>query len=442
MKQVRFCFRLICVFAAGQALASTTWPNEPAGSAVLSDFGFDSKTGGGWSPVYPQGGAIVTDNTAPLSAPNVLQYTWHHDAGYGDVSNEVFGLPSNTKELYIGLKWKPSNPFNGWSIEGQKILLLDGTYNHCYLQMRRIGAYPGQNYSFWVTHCGGGADNTHIATHEGTGFYANVWSPTVALGQWHTIEWYAKASTTPTSRDGILRMWYDGQLVLNFTSVNNQHAYFRQFQIHPVWDNYEPKCPTCVDHHWFDHVRLSVPNGAIPPFVISTGSLPGAQSGKPYTAYLKAEGGKSPYSWTISSGSLLPGLTLNKSTGVISGTPTTGGKCDFTIRVLDSNAPSKEATKAFTIVASGTSTIKSGNPLTVNSSRLTAEQRVDRVLFRVSQAGAYKVSLYDLSGRELWRHTGTGDAVWNHGGNLKKSVYLVRAEQNGKLMKANYFHVW
>ncbi len=58
--------------------------------------------------------------------------------------------------------------------------------------------------------------------------------------------------------------------------------------------------------------------------VISTKTMPASVGGTPYSQPLAASGGTSPYTWTIQSGGLPPGLTLNGATGVISGTPSTG----------------------------------------------------------------------------------------------------------------------
>jgi len=82
---------------------------------------------------------------------------------------------------------------------------------------------------------------------------------------------------------------------------------------------------------------------------ITTTSLPGGVHGSAYSATLKASGGKTPYTWSISAGSLPAGLTLSASTGVISGTPTTAGTSNFTVRVTDSESPTVSATKALSI---------------------------------------------------------------------------------------------
>jgi hypothetical protein len=59
--------------------------------------------------------------------------------------------------------------------------------------------------------------------------------------------------------------------------------------------------------------------------------------GAMYSQALTAAGGKSPYSWAVSSGSLPAGLSLS-SGGVISGTPTAAGPSTFTVQVTDSNS--------------------------------------------------------------------------------------------------------
>lgn len=57
-----------------------------------------------------------------------------------------------------------------------------------------------------------------------------------------------------------------------------------------------------------------------------------------YKFLLVASGGITPYTWTLNSGQLPPGLSLNTD-GVISGIPTTLGKYQFTAKVTDSQTP-------------------------------------------------------------------------------------------------------
>jgi subtilisin family serine protease len=69
---------------------------------------------------------------------------------------------------------------------------------------------------------------------------------------------------------------------------------------------------------------------------ITTTSLPGGTAGVPYSQTLQATGGTPPYTWSLDSGALPAGLTLNSSTGAIAGTPTAAGTSPFTAKVTDS----------------------------------------------------------------------------------------------------------
>ncbi len=64
---------------------------------------------------------------------------------------------------------------------------------------------------------------------------------------------------------------------------------------------------------------------------ITTAGLPVGEVGVAYQAYPVVGGGITPYTWSIVSGALPPGLSLNVSTGAISGTPTTSGSSSFTL---------------------------------------------------------------------------------------------------------------
>ena len=78
---------------------------------------------------------------------------------------------------------------------------------------------------------------------------------------------------------------------------------------------------------------------------ISTTILVNGVADTPYSATISAFGGAQPYAWSIT-GSLPTGLTLNSSTGVISGTPTTAGASSFTVNVTDQTSPTAETATA------------------------------------------------------------------------------------------------
>ena len=73
----------------------------------------------------------------------------------------------------------------------------------------------------------------------------------------------------------------------------------------------------------------------------------------PYAIDIAAQGGFTPYTWTLASGTLPPGLVLNGSASQvtsISGTPTAAGTYNFTVQLTDSNTPVDTATQNYTLV--------------------------------------------------------------------------------------------
>ncbi|MDQ6704655.1 MAG: putative Ig domain-containing protein, partial [Acidobacteriota bacterium] len=70
--------------------------------------------------------------------------------------------------------------------------------------------------------------------------------------------------------------------------------------------------------------------------ITSTSPLPTGSFGLAYSFPFAATGGVLPYTWSIASGSLPPGLALNGGTGLLSGTPSASGTFTFTIQVADS----------------------------------------------------------------------------------------------------------
>jgi hypothetical protein len=72
-------------------------------------------------------------------------------------------------------------------------------------------------------------------------------------------------------------------------------------------------------------------------------------SGVAFSTAMTAAGGKAPYTFSIQSGALPAGLSLNTATGAISGTPTKAGSFSFTVKVVDSNNPVVTASQACTL---------------------------------------------------------------------------------------------
>ena len=90
-----------------------------------------------------------------------------------------------------------------------------------------------------------------------------------------------------------------------------------------------------------------------------------ATVGVAYASYLAASGGTTPYSWSIASGSLPPGLTLSTN-GLLQGTSWAVGTYAATVVVQDASEPQLSAT-VYLVVTVSTSTVSITTPSTLSS---------------------------------------------------------------------------
>ena len=118
-----------------------------------------------------------------------------------------------------------------------------------------------------------------------------------------------------------------------FMATNLDCAYPRSY------DNYQ-HCG------WDTESVPSVMTPAVPVVAIDPGTLPDGVVTGPYSVTLSASNGTGPYSFSVTSGTLPPGITLSQS-GALTGTPTKGGTFAFTVQATSSGAG--PGTRAYTI---------------------------------------------------------------------------------------------
>jgi phosphotransferase system IIB component len=147
--------------------------------------------------------------------------------------------------------------------------------------------------------------------------------------------------------------------------------------------------------------------GAIP-LAVTTTSLPDGTTGVAYSQTLQAIGGTGSYTWSLTSGSLPPDLTLTGSTGVIAGNPTTVGTYSFTAQVNDGSTtasqplsitiavPTQKLLGADDAAAIGA---PANNYLILDKWAAVATGDVTRIRVKCTTTGNVKVALYtDNSG--------------------------------------------
>jgi uncharacterized protein YjdB len=225
--------------------AAGTWPNEPAGMTVLSDYGMDQPIptigdvpilgSGGWHAVSNTGGgaSLSSDASAPVSPPGVYQFIYPIGSHDGSAPGTVY-FTMNAAELYCGFYWKPSNPWQTDPSGTNKIafLFIGGRTN--FISMHSYGTY----YALQV-------QNEIISVN----YDPNVTTTPITLGQWHRIEWYVNAVT------GAMKVWLDG--VLQTDVVSSFPGNFTMFQFSPTWGGNVGAVKTETDYYWYDHVHLS-----------------------------------------------------------------------------------------------------------------------------------------------------------------------------------------
>jgi hypothetical protein len=162
-----------------------------------------------------------------------------------------------------------------------------------------------------------------------------------------------------------------------------------------------------------------------PQLVITTGALPIGLQNTAYQATVAGSGGVAPYSWSVVSGSLPTGVTLNSSTGTIAGTPTSAGTLSFTVQAQDSQTKPATAQASLSITIDG--------PLGVTTTQLsTAVQGVPYNTTLTASGGlppyTWTIASSSLPPGLSFSNSGTISGIPTDAGNFNFTVQVTDAE--------------
>ncbi|MCU1324898.1 MAG: hypothetical protein JWN34_268 [Bryobacterales bacterium] len=243
----------------------------------------------------PEGGTAATRWLEVQSRPNLSYGAWYY-----------FPQVYTVRNYWNVMQWGSRNPSNG---------AIDPFFT------LNVGNRNGSMYLYlfnWQTH---------------TSYSQAV--KNIPVGRWTNIQGYYGCAGDGT---GHITIWEDGTQLVDIAGVQTRYANGDcRWAINSLSDNVSPAGGT----FFVDDAVIGTSGTVAPPLIsqmsITTASLPSATVGTPYSATLSAIGGTSPYTWSMMSGSLPPGLALN-SGGSISGTPLGAGAYAVALRVRDSAA--------------------------------------------------------------------------------------------------------
>lgn len=116
---------------------------------------------------------------------------------------------------------------------------------------------------------------------------------------------------------------------------------------------------------------------------ISTPELSNAILNQEYQAYLIAEHGNEPYTWSLERGSRLPtGLRLDASTGIISGSATRSGEYTFSIEVVDRHGSTAVKEFSISVIESTVESMQQFDPVSVAVGEGVSLPETTKVLYK------------------------------------------------------------
>ncbi len=246
------------VVAAPQIYGAGVWTNEPAGANVVLDCPFNSVQGCGILDAYSSS-QITSDSSAPISPGSAVKSTLY--AGNSSGGMQLNYVTSQAyREMYVGLMWRTNSQFQGRQV-GNKTFFVRGPQNNNVFLFNNAALNNGTGLMIF-SHNSANLDNSHACALDiGLACYPNVGPGVLNVGVWTKLEAYIKASTTNTSRDGIVRWWVNGVPAGNYTNMNVASLGLNEWVWSETWDGTVNPAPSVDWSHFIDHLHISIPGG-------------------------------------------------------------------------------------------------------------------------------------------------------------------------------------
>jgi hypothetical protein len=299
---------------------------------------------------------------APGDVPGVLRIHHSQSANVAITNGQANGLPPGFVDRDFGSPGLPGTAsFDGttWTVEGGGADMWGNAqqFNFVYQTVSGDQTIIARVYSVQDTDPWAGAGVLFRDGTATTAAYANVfvtpaegvsfqWRPSagaacryvqvagVVVPEWVKLVRANGKYSAFYSADGTNWIALGSPVSITFTNSN----YYLGLAV-TAHDN------AALNTSTFRDVSISAGTLALSPDV-----LPSAVVGSPYRVTIGATGGSGTYTFAVTAGSLPAWLTLNATTGVLSGTPTGPATYTFTITATDSNISGLFGTHAYTLL--------------------------------------------------------------------------------------------
>lgn len=229
------------------------WAGEPAGMTVRNDYGWSDPLTFNERPIGRSGWACnqagarrADDPTAPTSPTSVMQmdYPAGYRGGVGPTNCWLTLSAANTKEIYVGITFKISNPWQGHPSGVNKFGFITTGGTQAALIPEFFGQAAPYRLRYAIFELGVEQNPAYNGWLE-----PNVGNGTVTLGVWHQLGTYA-------NYNGTVKVWLDGVLVMSYSDIKFRHAGFDGWKINPTWGGLGG---TKTETDWIriDHVHTS-----------------------------------------------------------------------------------------------------------------------------------------------------------------------------------------